>query len=237
MFFEEPMEQYKRTLISVAVGLAISLALAGCGDEEPRRGPPPPAPVESPAETPAAESVEPTHTLPPYREKWRELAERNQPKASGESDERPLTLSWPDLMPADYRLESVLAGYDVAGLSDTDYEAVRMLREIERELEQAPVVRELDGKRVRLPGYALPLEYADELVTEFLLVPFYGACIHVPPPPLNQMVYVIAEWGVEVRKLFDTLWVVGRLSAKRTDSEWGDAGYTLHAEGVVYIEE
>lgn len=231
------MERNSRTSITVAVLPVLAVALAGCGDEESRRVPPPLESAEPVVETSAAEPAAPTHALPPYREKWRKLAERNRPMMGGESDEQPLTLTWPDLMPADYRLESVLAGYDVAGLSDTDYEAVRMLREIERELEQAPVVRELDGKWVRLPGYALPLEYAGELVTEFLLVPFYGACIHVPPPPLNQVVYVIAEGGVEVRKLFDTLWVVGRLSAKRTDSEWGDAGYTLHAEGVVHMEE
>lgn len=233
------MERNKRTLPTVVVGLAISLALAGCGDEQQRRVPAAAEPIESVVEPSGVqwaepvEPAEPAHTLPPYREKWRDLAARNRPLPADEVT----TLEWADLMPADYRLESVLAGYDVSGLSDTDYEAVKMLREIEGELERAPVVRALDGRRVRLPGYALPLEYAGELVTELLLVPFYGACIHVPPPPLNQVVYVKAEEGVAVRKLFDTLWVSGRISARRTDSEWGDAGYTLDAESIAYMDD
>ena len=213
--------------------LVAALLLIGCGEEPPRERETPPL---EPRPSPIAGSAPPAtpHALPNYQEKWRRLARSNPMEEA--SSEATLTLEWRDLMPADYRLESVLADYDVSGLGDTDYEAVGMLREIEAKLEQAPVVRELDGKRVRLPGYALPLEYAGERVTDLLLLPFYGACIHVPPPPLNQVVYVKSERGVEVRRLFDTLWVTGRLTAQRTDSEWGDAGYTLVAEGVSFMD-
>ncbi len=63
----------------------------------------------------------------------------------------------------------------------------------------APVVKSLDGQQVKLPGYIVPLEVNEEgRTTEFLLVPYYGACIHVPPPPPNQIVHIFSEMGVRV---------------------------------------
>ncbi len=70
----------------------------------------------------------------------------------------------------------------------------------------APVVKELDGQQVKLPGYIVPLEVSEEgRTTEFLLVPYYGACIHVPPPPSNQIVHIFSEMGVRVEDLYQLL--------------------------------
>jgi hypothetical protein len=55
---------------------------------------------------------------------------------------------------------------------------------------QTAIVEDLNGRIVRMPGYLLPLDVIGAKVTEFLLVPYIGACIHVPPPPPNQIVYV-----------------------------------------------
>ena len=65
-------------------------------------------------------------------------------------------------------------------------------------------------------------------------MPFYGACIHVPPPPANQTVLVEAATGVtvQIRQAFDTVWVTGRLAAHRTDTGLAKAGYTLTATEV-----
>jgi hypothetical protein len=78
------------------------------------------------------------------------------------------------------------------------------------------IVEELDGQRVRIPGYFLPLETSFTKVTEFLLVPYFGACIHVPPPPPNQIVHVkvAKDDGYESRELFEAVWVTGVISAR-----------------------
>jgi len=70
----------------------------------------------------------------------------------------------------------------------------------------------LNGQLVRMPGYLLPLEFSGKEITEFLLVPWAGACIHTPPPPPNQIVHVKAERPIGNVGLFAPIWVTGRLS-------------------------
>jgi hypothetical protein len=103
----------------------------------------------------------------------------------------------------------------------------------------------LDGQTVRLPGYVLPLEITGKKVTEFLLVPWVGACIHTPPPPPNQIVYVKADTPFEVTSLFAPVWVTGRLSAGATKRELTlldgssdiDIGYTVRASRIEPFKE
>ncbi len=79
--------------------------------------------------------------------------------------------------------------------------------------------RALDDTEVRIPGYLLPLEYDGTKVTEFLLVPYVGACIHTPPPPPNQIVHVTANEGYRARGLFIPVWVSGRMQVKTLSAE------------------
>ena len=79
----------------------------------------------------------------------------------------------------------------------------------------APVVQGLDGKRVHIGGYVVPLDFQATRVKEFLLVPFVGACIHVPPPPANQIIYVKSELGFDVQGVFDPVWVTGLSRSRR----------------------
>jgi hypothetical protein len=95
-----------------------------------------------------------------------------------------------------------------------------------------PVVADLDGKRVRIGGYVVSLDFDATKVKEFLLVPFVGACIHVPPPPANQIVYVKSERGFEVTGQFDPVWVTGILKASTAYTGLAEAGYSLVAEKV-----
>lgn len=76
----------------------------------------------------------------------------------------------------------------------------------------------LDGKRVRMPGYVLPLEVDGRKVTEFLLVPYVGACIHEPVPPPNQIVHVKNAQGFEAAGLFTSVWVEGVIRTGRKES-------------------
>jgi len=74
----------------------------------------------------------------------------------------------------------------------------------------------LDGQMVRIPGYALPLEHIDTGIKELLLVPYVGACIHVPPPPANQTIYVTLEDPYIARTLYEPVWITGRMYIKST---------------------
>jgi uncharacterized protein len=94
------------------------------------------------------------------------------------------------------------------------------------------VVASLDGKRVQIGGYVVPLDFDATRVKEFLLVPFVGACIHVPPPPPNQIVYVKAESGIDVKGTFDPVWVTGTLTVTPAFTGLAEAGYSLDAEKV-----
>src|ERR1700724_892787 len=95
----------------------------------------------------------------------------------------------------------------------------------------------IDGKMIRIPGYVLPLEFSGTKVTEFLLVPWVGACIHTPPPEPNQIVYVKPDKAFDIRRMFDAVWVTGRIAAtgsKRSveivdGSADIDVGYSLRA--------
>jgi hypothetical protein len=89
-----------------------------------------------------------------------------------------------------------------------------------------------------MPGFVVPLEGDGQVVNEFLLVPYYGACIHVPPPPANQIVYVKAQGrNVQVRRLFDTVWVTGVMKVEHTASDLGESGYTLNALDVAPYDD
>jgi len=77
---------------------------------------------------------------------------------------------------------------------------------------------ELDGKTIKIPGYLLPLEYEEEKVIEFLLVPYVGACIHTPPPPPNQIVHVTSESGFVSSDLYTPVWVEGVMKTEAVNA-------------------
>ncbi|WP_421791023.1 DUF3299 domain-containing protein [Hyphobacterium sp.] len=89
----------------------------------------------------------------------------------------------------------------------------------------------LVGRTIRMPGFILPLHYdVGGTIQEFLLVPYFGACVHTPPPPPNQIVYVTSEEPVEIEQMWDPVWVVGELTSERNINGLGDAAYTLHLQ-------
>jgi hypothetical protein len=94
------------------------------------------------------------------------------------------------------------------------------------------VVATLDGQRVRIGGYVVPLDFDATSVKEFLLVPFVGACIHVPPPPANQIVYVKSDKGFDVKGTFDPVTVTGTLTTAGQFTGLAETGYTITAEMV-----
>jgi hypothetical protein len=147
-------------------------------------------------------------------------------------------MDWDSLIPDDYRPDKIMSQFgDLDAMSDDDPRAQQVLEELTAAWNAAPVVESLDGKRIRLPGFVVPLETDGQKLKEFLLVPYYGACIHVPPPPANQTVYVIVpDSEAKIRQAFDTVWVTGTLSAKPFTSDLATAGYRLQAETVTPYE-
>ena len=103
--------------------------------------------------------------------------------------------------------------------------------------EDAPVVKTFTGQRVRLPGFAIPLESDTSTAKSFILVPYYGACIHVPPPPSNQIVLVNAPDGAKIKEAFETVMVEGTLKAEAARTDVAHAGYTLTAIKVEPYKE
>ena len=95
---------------------------------------------------------------------------------------------------------------------------------------------DLDGKAIKMPGYIIPLESGSAGVTEFVLVPYVGACIHVPPPPPNQLVFVTSSVPWPSDQLWDAIWVTGTLSAKMQSTSLGEIGYELAASAIEIYE-
>tara|TARA_B100000700_G_scaffold329584_1_gene451844 strand:- start:191 stop:751 length:561 start_codon:yes stop_codon:yes gene_type:complete len=121
----------------------------------------------------------------------------------------PVSEDYETAMEAKYRLER--DGIEVENILSR-IEAIQA--EILRWGEQ--MVYSLDGQFIKIPGYALPIEFDGVAVKEFLLVPYVGACIHVPPPPKNQMIFVELREPFAVDSLFEPVWVVGRILVKDT---------------------
>ena len=91
---------------------------------------------------------------------------------------------------------------------------------------------EWDGKTIRIPGFVVPLEFAGASVTSFILVPYAGACIHVPPPPANQLILVTTDVPFESGGLFEAVHVTGQLGIDMVSTELADVGYSLVADKI-----
>ncbi|MEL7101091.1 MAG: DUF3299 domain-containing protein [Pseudomonadota bacterium] len=98
-------------------------------------------------------------------------------------------------------------------------------------------VKELNETKVRIPGYTVPFEYgANAEITEFLLVPYYGACLHAPPPPPNQTVFAMTDEPIKLRNLAQAVWIEGTMYTQTQESELADAAYTIRVEKVETYE-
>ena len=140
---------------------------------------------------------------------------------------KPRVLEWEELIPADKRgrynaappppIHDYLGEGGMAAQQPIDFD----------------VNHDLDGMLVKIPGFIVPLDVgADGHVSEFFLVPYFGACIHVPPPPPNQIVYVHAAQGLAIGSIYEPYWVTGRLTIENKTTRLGAAAYSLGADKV-----
>lgn len=155
-------------------------------------------------------------------------------------------LDWEELMPAGY-LQSLLepkaatdSMFDQPMFEDdTSVEAQAAYAELQTKLRAAPIVDGLNNEYVKLAGFVVPLsfDFDTETFSSFLLVPYFGACIHVPPPPANQIVYVDTKKELNQELLDYAVWVTGTLQTESKDSEFGFAGYTINDPVIEPYEE
>ena len=146
-------------------------------------------------------------------------------------------ITWDDLIPTDWKPEAFLADLKLDELQDADPRASEAMQRMRDEWNRAPVVERLAGARVRIPGFVVPLETDGEQIREFLLVPYFGACVHVPPPPANQLIHVIPDQPVPAGWNMLPVWVEGVMAVGRVDSEMGVAGYQLRGIKVEEYQE
>ncbi|MFK7890842.1 MAG: DUF3299 domain-containing protein [Granulosicoccus sp.] len=141
-------------------------------------------------------------------------------------------LQWGDLIPEGFMpAPSPIANMtqeQIDKLFDGSEESNRELAEIEEMMSYAPTVAGLNGQLVKLPGYVVPLDFDGQTrLSEFLLVPYYGACIHTPPPPANQVVHANAEETITVDNTYDPVWAIGTMRTETVVSNLAEAGYKL----------
>lgn len=111
-------------------------------------------------------------------------------------------------------------------------------RRYQAALTSTNVIDAFNGKAIRIPGFVVPLEQNDEQeATAFFVVPYFGACLHMPPPPPNQILYVEYEEGLSVENLYDPYWFEGTVNIENHQSALGLSAYTLVLDNVAFYEE
>lgn len=158
-----------------------------------------------------------------------------------------VTLEWTDLLPQD-DLDALLNPpewldeIEDGAPEDTVDSDLLARDEVGARFQQAlvstNVMEEFDRQAVRVPGFVVPLDFDEkQQVTEFFLVPYFGACIHLPPPPPNQMIHVSYPQGLPLERLDDAVWVEGVLTTAITDHDLGTAAYAISGDAVLpYME-
>lgn len=137
--------------------------------------------------------------------------------------ERYIDLEWTDLVPKG----QTTIPPAIQGLINHDQPPVSSAQPVSN-----GVRTEWNGQVVRLPGYIVPIDYSGTGVTAFILVPFVGACVHVPPPPANQLVFVTTQKPYESKGLFEPVNVIGMFGVSSTSTQIADIAYALSADRI-----
>lgn len=145
-------------------------------------------------------------------------------------------ITWDDLLPKDWDPLAAFKDMDFSQIRDDDPRAIAALQKLKTAWDDAPIETSLDGQRIRLAGFVIPLDSEEQNVSEALLLPYFGACIHSPPPPANQIIHVVFAKPAAKMRMMDAFWISGKLTAQRGDSGLGVHGYLLSAERVELYE-
>lgn len=136
----------------------------------------------------------------------------------------PKAIGWDDLIPPDVNYPEIIAEGEMDEQADV-WKPV--FDENGTKMNEA-----LNGKLVRMPGYIIPLDYSSDGVTSFLLVPYVGACIHVPPPPPNQLILVNTDTPWPDNELWAPIWITGILRTSLQSTDLAEIGYAMEAKKI-----
>ncbi|MEM7487603.1 MAG: DUF3299 domain-containing protein, partial [Pseudomonadota bacterium] len=95
---------------------------------------------------------------------------------------------------------------------------------------------DLEGVRVALSGYMTPLSFEERETQVFLLVPYVGACIHVPAPPPNQIIIVQSDEPVPVLDMWQPFTAVGTLRVERLETDLAESAYVMDLDRMVSLD-
>jgi hypothetical protein len=140
----------------------------------------------------------------------------------------PREIEWKDLIPPGVPYGEIIGEGEIDALKDT------WLPEFDENATKLNM--ELHGAYIKMPGYVLPIDMSTAGVTSFIMVPYVGACIHTPPPPANQLVFVDSKKPWPSDKLWDPVWVTGRMRHELQSTSVADIGYALDAELIEVYE-
>lgn len=171
----------------------------------PPKQTPAPAAVQTPVQT-AAQTSAPATSSKTFRE-----------------------VQWDELVPKGWDPFAKFKGANLGMLSDSNPRVLELMTELRETLDNAPTVAAMNGAAVRMSGYVVPLEEVKGELKEFLLVPYFGACIHTPPPPSNQIVHVLPKTPAKGLRSMDVVWISGTLKTFRSDTSMGMSSYRMDA--------
>ena len=143
-------------------------------------------------------------------------------------------VEWDELMPEGWRKKVILELTRMrryGSLTDGDPRADEAYARLKKTWDAAPPTKTYIGKPIRIAGYVVPLDAERMQSSEFLLVPYFGACVHSPPPPANQIILIKPPKGSRLRTM-DAIWVEGILAEGKTSSEVGTSTYVLTADKI-----
>lgn len=140
----------------------------------------------------------------------------------------PKTVSWEELIPKGVPYSEIVEMGEIDYLNDTwnpvfDANATKLNEK-------------LNGVLIKMPGFIIPLETSAAGVTEFLMVPYVGACIHTPPPPANQLVMAKTKDPWPSDQLWDPVWVTGVMRTQLQSTDLGQTGYAITAQAMEVYE-
>lgn len=169
--------------------------------------------------------------------------------AEAEKEHPYQSIEWADLLPEEdfnalmeppESLINVEDGSEEDQISNQLFNALSLASDsrYQQALVSTTIRPEYNNRKVRVPGFIVPISLdKDQNVTEFFLVPYFGACIHVPPPPPNQIIFSQLKSGIKIESIYEAYWVDGTLSTTLTENDMATSAYSLTVDNIVLYEE